>query len=343
MQLRDFHYDLPEELIAQEPLAARRDSRLLCLDGEHGRWRDSEFAQLAQCLRAGDLLVLNDTKVLPARLHGRKRSGGKIEVMVERVVDEQRLLAIIKASKSPPIGSTVILGEGAEFEVVGRQGMLFELTMSGTEPLLSFLDRIGQVPLPPYVKRQPGPQDRDRYQTVYARVPGAVAAPTAGLHFDAHALAEFAGRGIAHVFVTLHVGAGTFLPVRCKTIEEHLMHAERIHVSAEVCATVNQTRAAGGRIIAVGTTTLRTLEAAMISDQLQPACGETRLFIYPGYRFRCVDALVTNFHLPASTLLMLVCAFSGTEATLAAYRHAVAARYRFFSYGDAMFATRTPQ
>ena len=343
MRLRDFHYDLPEELIAQEPLALRRDSRLLCLDGDNGQRRDCVFRDLGRCLKAGDLLVFNDTKVIPARVFGRKRSGGRIEVLIERILGDQRLLAMVRASKTPKIGSYLLLGADTEFEVVGRQGIFFELRMHGGEPLSEFLVRVGEVPLPPYIKRSAKPVDHDRYQTVYARVPGAVAAPTAGLHFDAAMLDKLTGRGIASVFVTLHVGAGTFQPVRCENIEDHQMHAEQVHVPAEACAAINRTRAAGGRIVAVGTTSLRALESAVGDDGVEPICAETELFVYPGYRFRCVDALITNFHLPASTLLILVCAFAGTEATFAAYRHAVAERYRFFSYGDAMFVTRSPR
>jgi S-adenosylmethionine:tRNA ribosyltransferase-isomerase len=334
MRRRDFHFDLPPELIAQEPPAVRGASRLLLLDGADGHTEDRQFAGLPDLLRPGDLLVFNDTRVIPARLFGHKASGGRVEVLVERLLDEFRVLAHVRASKSPKPGMRLEL-EGVSAETLGRDGDLFELRFA--LPVLDTLERHGHMPLPPYIARPDAAADRERYQTVYARRAGAVAAPTAGLHFDQGMLERLAAAGVESAFVTLHVGAGTFQPVRADDIRDHQMHAEWVEVDAAVCEAVARTRARGGRVVAVGTTAVRCLESAAADGTLRPFCGDTAIFIHPGYRFRAVDALITNFHLPESTLLMLVSAFAGYQATLAAYRHAVAERYRFFSYGDAMF------
>jgi len=340
MQRRDFHYDLPTELIAQQPLGERTASRLLCLDGATGVLADRRFSDLPEQLTAGDLVVFNDTRVIPARLFGAKDSGGRVEVLVERTMEDQRVLAHVRASKPPRPGTTLVLGDGIRVEVESRDHDLYVLRFDDRRPVLELLERYGHVPLPPYIRRSDDKLDRDRYQTVYARVPGAVAAPTAGLHFTSELLARLADRGVQSAFVTLHVGAGTFQPVRAERLEDHRMHSERVEVGEQTCQLVHDTRDRGGRVIAVGTTVVRSLEAASASGRAEPFSGATDLFITPGYRFRAVDALVTNFHLPESTLLMLVCAFGGYEAVMAAYRHAVQDCYRFFSYGDAMFVTR---
>ncbi|KAF0192133.1 MAG: S-adenosylmethionine:tRNA ribosyltransferase-isomerase [Gammaproteobacteria bacterium] len=336
----DFRFELPAELIAQQPLPSRTASRLLCLDGDSGAVADCMFSDILQRVWPGDLLVLNDTRVIPARLHGHKATGGAIEVLVERVVDDTTVLAHVRASHAPLPGSRLHLADTV-VTVVRRRGDLFELSCAGIDGSISaLLERAGKVPLPPYIQREALPEDRERYQTVYARQPGAVAAPTAGLHFDDAMLETLRQAGVETAFVTLHVGAGTFQPVRAERLAEHRMHAERAVVTAEVCETVGRVRARGGRVIAVGTTSVRGLEAAFRCGKMQPFSGETNLFIYPGYRFGVVDAMITNFHVSESTLLMLVCAFAGRKNTLHAYRHAVAAGYRFFSYGDAMFITR---
>ncbi|GAB6040318.1 tRNA preQ1(34) S-adenosylmethionine ribosyltransferase-isomerase QueA [Endothiovibrio diazotrophicus] len=342
MLRRDFHYDLPESLIAQAPLPERGASRLLCLDGLPGEVADRRFDDLPSLLRSGDLLVFNDTRVIPARLLGEKDSGGRVEVLVERVTGRHHALAHVRASKSPKPGRRLILEGGAlDAEVTGREGDLFSLHFRGDGTLMELLERHGRVPLPPYIERAPAGEDRQRYQTVYAREPGAVAAPTAGLHFDESMLARLRAMGVAQGFVTLHVGAGTFQPMRAERVEDHHMHPERVEVSDALCTQVAEARRRGGRVVAVGTTAVRSLEAASRGDEgLAPMRGDTELFITPGFRFRTVDAMVTNFHLPESTLLMLVCAFAGYETVMAAYRHAVAERYRFFSYGDAMWLTR---
>ena len=338
----DFHYDLPESLIAQAPLAERGASRLLCLDGPSGERADRLFSDLPSLLRAGDLLVFNDTRVIPARLLGEKDSGGRVEVLVERVTGLHEALAHVRASKSPKPGRRLILAEGAlEAEVTGRDGDLFALRFADETPLLELLERHGRIPLPPYIERTPDGADRERYQTVYAREPGAVAAPTAGLHFDEPMLDRLRAMGVEQGFVTLHVGAGTFQPMRADRVEDHHMHPEWVEVSERLCGQVAATRERGGRVVAVGTTAVRSLEAASQGEGgLAPFRGDTELFITPGYRFRTVDAMVTNFHLPESTLLMLVSAFAGYQPMMAAYRHAVAEKYRFFSYGDAMWLTR---
>lgn len=332
----DFDYELPPGLIAQEPSAQRAASRMLCLDP----LRDSQIAELPQHLREGDLLVFNDTRVIPARLLGEKDTGGRVEILIERLLGPHEALVQVRASKPPRAGGRLRV-EGAAFVVEGREGEFFRLRLEGEEPLGAVLDRVGHVPLPPYIERADAPADRERYQTVFARAPGAVAAPTAGLHFDEALLAAIRARGVETGFVTLHVGAGTFQPLRTEHIAEHRMHRERVSVGAGLCGQIRRTRARGGRVVAVGTTVVRSLEsAALAAGECQPLDGETELFITPGFRFHLVDALLTNFHLPGSTLLMLVCAFGGREAVLAAYAHAVRERYRFFSYGDAMFIPR---
>lgn len=337
MKKSDFHFDLPPELIAQTALPERSASRLLVLDAAAETLTDRQILHLPELLRAGDLLVFNDTRVLPARVFGHKQSGGVIEILLERLLGGQEFKAQIRSSKSPRAGSLLILGDDVKVEVLGRDGELFHLRLLAHEPIEQVLDRIGHMPLPPYIQRADTVNDFTRYQTVYARVPGAVAAPTAGLHFDASLLARLSAQGVDFGYVTLHVGAGTFQPMRVAALSEHRMHSEWLSVSAELCANIRRTRAAGGRVIAVGTTVLRALESAARDGEVLPFAGETDIFIFPGYQIRTVDALLTNFHLPESTLLMLVSAYAGRDRILAAYRHAVAERYRFFSYGDAMF------
>jgi S-adenosylmethionine:tRNA ribosyltransferase-isomerase len=340
MQRSEFHFELPDELIAQTPLPERGASRLLVLDGATGAIRDGMFADLPEQLRGGDLLVFNDTRVLPARVIARKPTGGRVELLLERLLGPRRALMQLKASHKPQLQTELELPGGARAQVVARHHAMFELGFD--RDVVQLLEAHGQVPLPPYIARPAQESDRERYQTVFARAPGAVAAPTAGLHFDAAMLESLAARGVEHVFLTLHVGAGTFAPVRTERIEDHELHAEWLEVSADTCAAVERCRAAGGRVVAVGTTSVRALETAARDGKLEPFAGDSRLFIYPGFGFRVVDAMVTNFHLPESSLLMLVCAFAGREPTMAAYRHAVAERYRFFSYGDAMLVTPNP-
>lgn len=339
MNVSDFHFDLPDELIARYPLAQRSASRLLSLDGATGQTAHHQFFDLPTFIAPGDLLVFNNTRVIPARLFGRKETGGQLEILVERITGVHTLLAHVRASKSPRAGQTIILEDHSVLRVQGRQGALFELVSETEEPVLDLLERIGHMPLPPYVDRPDEATDRERYQTVYALESGAVAAPTAGLHFDQPLLAALADKGIESAFVTLHVGAGTFQPVRVDRIEDHIMHSEIAHVPEETVAAVRRTRARGGRVIAVGTTSVRSLESASKDGQLTSFRGETDIFIFPGYRFQCVDAMVTNFHLPESTLIMLVSAFAGQDHVMAAYDEAIGRRYRFFSYGDAMFIT----
>lgn len=343
MRRSDFQYALPSELIAQQPPGRRGDSRLLHLDCAADRVADRRFADLPALLEPGDLLVFNDTRVLQARLLGRKDTGGRVEILVERVLDPQRVLARIGASKPTRAGCVVHIAAGITATVEGRQEDGFHRLILHGASVEQVLAAHGHVPLPPYIRRADADIDRERYQTVFARRPGAVAAPTAGLHFDQELLGALRARGVAMAWVTLHVGAGTFEPVRCERIEGHRMHAERYEVGAPVCAAVAAARAAGRRVVAVGTTSVRALESAAREDgELVPAAGETDIFIIPGYRFRVVDALLTNFHLPGSTLLMLVAAYAGRERVLAAYRHAVANRYRFYSYGDAMLLSGGP-
>jgi S-adenosylmethionine:tRNA ribosyltransferase-isomerase len=340
MRKSDFHYDLPPELIAQAPLPERTASRLLCLDGGTGKIEDQRFIDLPQRLRTGDLLVFNDTRVIPARLHGEKDTGGRIELLLERVLQDRRVLAQCRASKPPKPGQGLLLEGEVRARVIGRKGEFYEIEFEGAEPLLHVLERIGHIPLPPYIARPDLDADRERYQTVFAQAPGAVAAPTAGLHFDTAMLARLEQMGIERAFITLHVGAGTFQPLRVDDIAQHRMHSEWLEIGLDTTALVNAAKQAGRRVIAVGTTVVRALEtAADDAGCIRPFQGETDIFITPGYRFRSVDALITNFHLPESTLLMLVCAFGGKDNVLNAYRRAVEEGYRFFSYGDAMFVT----
>ncbi|MDE2304211.1 MAG: tRNA preQ1(34) S-adenosylmethionine ribosyltransferase-isomerase QueA [Gammaproteobacteria bacterium] len=334
MRREDFHYELPEELIAQEPAASRSASRLLVLDADRGEVGDRRFLDLPDLLEPGDLLIFNDTRVIPARAFGQKPSGGRVEVLLERVLGGP--LALVQARSSKPLraGGLVAFAGGWQARVLGREGDLFRLEFSGDAQ--RFFETQGAMPLPPYIDRPAAEADRDRYQTVFARVPGAVAAPTAGLHFDATTFSRLESRGVRHTFLTLHVGAGTFAPVRVENVEHHRMHAETIEVPESACAAIATTRAAGRRVIAVGTTVVRALETAAAGGELRPFRGETTIFIRPGHRFRAIDALVTNFHLPESTLMMLCAALAGRRTLLDAYAHAVRERYRFFSYGDAM-------
>ncbi|MBU2887324.1 tRNA preQ1(34) S-adenosylmethionine ribosyltransferase-isomerase QueA [Gilvimarinus agarilyticus] len=342
MQRQQFHYDLPDQLIANHPAKERRDSKLLSLDGATGELQDQSFAQLLDWVEPGDLMVFNDTRVIPARLFARKETGGSVEILVERVLSETRVLAHTRASRSPKPGSCLHLEDGSQLKVVGREGALFILDFA--ESVVPVLNRVGHMPLPPYIDRADTEEDQERYQTVYGRREGAVAAPTAGLHFDQAMLAELKAMGVEQGFVTLHVGAGTFQPVKADNIEDHTMHTEVVEVGACVCEQIAATRARGGRVIAVGTTSVRSLESAARAHggTIAPFQGETDIFIYPGYQFNVVDCLVTNFHLPESTLLMLVSAFAGYDNAMGAYRHAVQKQYRFFSYGDAMFIQRNP-
>jgi len=332
----DFHYDLPPELIAQAPLAQRSASRLLVVNVPEKRFADKQFTDLTGFLRDGDLLVFNDTRVLPARLYGKKETGGAVEILIERVTGAHEAVAQIGVSKKPKAGSRILLEDSSALEVLGREGEFYTLRHKGPEALEKLLLRLGHMPLPPYIARADEAADAERYQTVYARAPGAVAAPTAGLHFDAPLLDALRAKGVDFGYVTLHVGAGTFQPLRSERVEDHTMHREWLNVGAELVEKMRHARARGGRVIAVGTTVVRALESALRDGQVQPFAGETQIFIFPGYRIASVDALITNFHLPESTLLMLVSAFAGRELMLDAYRHAVEQRYRFFSYGDAM-------
>ncbi|HHB12627.1 MAG TPA: tRNA preQ1(34) S-adenosylmethionine ribosyltransferase-isomerase QueA [Chromatiales bacterium] len=337
MRKSDFRYHLPESLIAQYPAPERSASRLLVLDAQ-GQVHDRRFRDLPRLLRPGDLLVFNDTRVMRARLFGRKETGGRVEVLVERLLAPDRVLAQVRASKTPRPGSRILVGD-FQLVVEGRQDDLFLLALESGE-FHAVMAAHGHMPLPPYIRRGDESFDESRYQTVYARREGSVAAPTAGLHFDEALLEVLGEMGVRQARVTLHVGAGTFQPVRTEDLSQHRMHAEWLEVDQAVCDAVAETRRRGGRVVAVGTTSVRSLETAAAEGGLRPFSGETRLFITPGYEFRVVDALVTNFHLPESTLLMLVCAFAGYEAVMAAYRHAVEREYRFFSYGDAMFLER---
>ena len=336
MKKSDFHYDLPPELIAQQPLPQRSASRLLVVDVVRQAFADRKFTDLPEYLRAGDLLVFNDTRVLQARLFGRKETGGAAEILIERILGTHEALAQIVVSKKPSDGSAIVLDDGTRLRVLRRDGEFYTLRFEGAEPVEKLLARIGRLPLPPYIARDPDSADAERYQTVFARAPGAVAAPTAGLHFDAALLDKLRAAGVESGYVTLHVGAGTFQPLRSERIEDHVMHREWLNVGAGLVEQIRRARERGGRVIAVGTTVVRALEAALRDGQVQPFAGETQIFIFPGYRISAVDGLITNFHLPESTLLMLVASLAGRELILAAYRHAVAERYRFFSYGDAM-------
>jgi S-adenosylmethionine:tRNA ribosyltransferase-isomerase len=340
MKLSDFDYQLPPELIAYQPLAKRTESRLLVLDPSNPQVEDQYFYQLPQFLKAGDLLVFNNTKVIPARLYGKKASGGKLEVLIERIQNPQLALAHIRASKSPKTGAILELEDAFQVRVLGREGELFQLQLTEQASFFELLDQYGHIPLPPYIERPDLVSDRERYQTVYAEKLGAVAAPTAGLHFDQMLLNQLAEQGIASTTVTLHVGAGTFQPIRTEDLSQHIMHAEYVEVSAATCEAIRACKARGGRVVAVGTTSVRSLETAAQNASLQPYTGDTRLFITLGYEFKVVDVLITNFHLPQSSLLILVSAFAGYEPIKAAYQHAIKQAYRFFSYGDAMLLFR---
>ena len=337
MQRSDFHFDLPPELIAQYPLESRTDSRLLCLNGKDGALQDRRISDLRQLINPGDLLVFNNTRVIPARLFGTKQTGGKVEILVERILEGDQLLAHIRASKSPKPGSAIAIAKDCEFVVTDRRNDLYRLVCKSSLPVRQILEQHGHIPLPPYINRDDSELDINRYQTVYAQQDGAVAAPTAGLHFDSALIEALQANGVNTAYVTLHVGSGTFQPVRVDNIKEHEMHSEYAEVNQAVCDSIHETRANGKRVIAVGTTTLRSLETASQSGELHPYEGETDIFIYPGVPIHTVDVLITNFHLPESTLLMLVCAFAGKDNIFNAYQHAIDQGYRFFSYGDAMF------
>ncbi|MDX1525551.1 MULTISPECIES: tRNA preQ1(34) S-adenosylmethionine ribosyltransferase-isomerase QueA [Idiomarinaceae] len=345
MNVKDFAFELPDELIARYPQPERSASRLLCLDGPTGQVQHQQFKQIVEQLQAGDLLVFNDTRVIPARLLGEKVSGGKVEVLVERIIDEHRAWVHLRSNRSPKAGARMILEGAVEVEMLGRNDALFELYFHTEQPLLEVLEQFGHMPLPPYIDRPDEASDKERYQTVYNKKPGAVAAPTAGLHFDETILQQLRAKGVEFAYVTLHVGAGTFQPVRVDNITEHHMHSEYAEVPEQTVAAIAATRARGGRVIAVGTTSVRSLESAaqaakQAGTELAPFFADTDIFIYPGYEFQLVDAMITNFHLPESTLIMLVSAFAGQAQVMAAYAAAVAEKYRFFSYGDAMFVTR---
>lgn len=340
MRTTDFDFNLPDQLIAQFPTPERSASRLLRLDGKSGQLNDCWFRQLPEFLNPNDLLILNDTRVIKARLNGEKASGGKIEVMVERVLDTHRLLAQIRASRSPKPGSLLRIADAFDVEVIERQDDLFLLEILSPTPAIELIDQHGSLPLPPYISHEADNHDAERYQTVFAKQPGAVAAPTAGLHFDDAIMERVKASGIAIAYVTLHVGAGTFQPVRVDDIHEHKMHSELYSVPQETVDAIKLARVRGGKITAVGTTALRALESAAQQGGLKSGSGETDIFITPGYQFRVVERLLTNFHLPKSTLLMLVSAFAGTDNIKSAYQHAIDAQYRFFSYGDAMLIER---
>ncbi|MGN0916218.1 MAG: tRNA preQ1(34) S-adenosylmethionine ribosyltransferase-isomerase QueA [Succinivibrio sp.] len=343
----DFNFDLPEELIAVYPSEKRTGCRMLCLDGESGTFCDQHFYDLKNYLKPGDLLVFNDTKVIPARMYGKKDSGGALEFLIERLLSDTSALTHLKASKAPKEGALLHIDGGYDVVVKGRQGELFEIETVGGTSLLDILDKVGHIPLPPYIDRPDESLDRERYQTVYSKVPGAVAAPTAGLHFDEEQINSLKEMGVNTAFVTLHVGAGTFQPVREDDIKNHHMHKEFVHLSKEVSDLVIKTHKEGHRVIAVGTTAVRSLESAAAyaksigsDDEIVPFSNDTSIFIFPGYSYQVVDCLITNFHLPESTLIMLVSAFAGYSVTLNAYRHAVEEKYKFFSYGDCMFITK---
>jgi S-adenosylmethionine:tRNA ribosyltransferase-isomerase len=340
MQTQDFDFYLPDSLIAQHPASARNASRLLQLDGNTGRLQDSQFIDLASFLNVGDCLVFNDTRVIKARLFGEKSTGGAVELLVERVLDTHHVLAHIRASRAPKAGARLKLAYAIDAEVIGRDDDLFHVKFLGDASVLDLLEQFGALPLPPYITHAAEAQDDERYQTVYAKHAGAVAAPTAGLHFDVAMLNQLKAKGIQIAYVTLHVGAGTFQPVRVDNIKDHKMHSEIYHISPETVAAITSTKAKGGNIIAVGTTSLRALESAAQLHNVQAGQGETSIFITPGFQFKVVDKLITNFHLPKSTLLMLVSAFAGFAHIKQAYQHAVSTEYRFFSYGDAMLISK---
>ena len=336
MKKSDFHFDLPPELIAQAPLPDRSDSRLLLVPPGDVPFQDRQFRDLPELLQAGDLLIFNDTRVIPARLYGQKQTGGQVEILIERLLPDQCVRAQVGASKSPKAGSGITLTDGTVLTVLGRDDEFYRLRFETEEPVETVLNRLGKMPLPPYIQRDADADDDTRYQTVFARHAGAVAAPTAGLHFDQEILTQLQAKDVQLGHITLHVGAGTFQPMRAEHLKDHVMHSEWLNVGAELCAQIAATKARGGRVIAVGTTVLRALETAIVDGTVKPFAGDTQIFIFPGYRIRSIDALITNFHLPESTLLMLVSAFAGKDRIFAAYRHAVSQQYRFFSYGDAM-------
>ena len=339
MRLSDFDYELPDELIAQHPAEERSLSRMLHVDSANGEIVDRQFLDLPLLLRAGDLLVFNNTRVMAARLHGQKETGGKVEILIERVIEPTRCLAHVRASKSPKVGSSLLV-EDTQITMVARHDNLFELQLENAADFYQLMESHGHMPLPPYIDRDDGADDEERYQTVFAKEMGAVAAPTAGLHFDDAMLNTLSEMGVDQAEVTLHVGAGTFQPVKTENLDKHIMHSEWLSVSDDTVEKIKACKARGGRVVAVGTTSVRSLETAAKEGELKPYQGDTRLFIRPGYQFQVVDLLLTNFHLPQSTLLMLVSAFAGYENIMRAYRHAVEQRYRFFSYGDAMLLER---
>lgn len=342
MRVTDFSFDLPDELIARYPMAQRTASRLLTLDGNTGTLADKQFTDLLEMINPGDLMVFNNTRVIPARLFGQKASGGKLEILVERMLDDKRILAHVRSSKSPKVDSIINLDGGYEMKMAARHDALFELELLSDLTILEVLEAVGHMPLPPYIDRPDEDADKERYQTVYNQNPGAVAAPTAGLHFDDVMLEALKAKGVNIAFVTLHVGAGTFQPVRVDNVLEHKMHSEWANVPQDVVDLIAQTKAAGKRVVAVGTTSVRSLESAARASEgeLTAFSGDTDIFIYPGYQFQIVDAMITNFHLPESTLIMLVSAFAGFDHVMVAYQHAITQKYRFFSYGDAMFVTK---
>ncbi|MCL1059066.1 tRNA preQ1(34) S-adenosylmethionine ribosyltransferase-isomerase QueA [Shewanella gelidimarina] len=342
MRVADFSFELPDELIARYPTPERTASRLLSLDGNSGALADLQFTAILEQVQPGDLMVFNNTRVIPARLFGKKQSGGKLEILVERMLDDKRILAHVRSSKSPKVDAIICLDGGYEMKMCARHDTLFELELQSDKTILEVLEEVGHMPLPPYIDRPDEDADKERYQTVYNQTPGAVAAPTAGLHFDDAMLAALKEKGVNTAFVTLHVGAGTFQPVRVDEILDHKMHSEWAEVSQEVVDLIATTKANGCRVIAVGTTSVRSLESAAKASlaELEPFKGDTDIFIYPGYQFQIVDAMLTNFHLPESTLIMLLSAFAGFDEVKNAYQHAIAQKYRFFSYGDAMFVTK---
>lgn len=341
MQLSDFNFELPSELIARYPVSRRSESRLLCVGSKPGDLVHRTFHEILGLINEGDLLVFNDTKVIPARLIGQKTTGGQIEILVERILNERRILAQVRASKAPRIGDYLLFSSGIRFVVVNRQHQFYELLYNDSDrPILEVIESIGQIPLPPYMHRTPEESDKERYQTVYAKHKGSVAAPTAGFHFDEDLLQQLRDKKVDMGYLTLHIGVGTFSPVRVDNIKEHKMHAEYLEVGETLCEKIKMAKARGKRVIAVGTTSIRALETASHSGTTEPYQGETSIFIYPGYQFRAVDVLITNLHLPCSTLLMLVSAFAGYDNVMQAYKAAVANGYRFYSYGDAMWVNK---
>lgn len=342
MKLNDFNFDLPPDLIAKFPLAKRSGSRLLTLNNPTGEISHGHFSDIIDQLNEHDLLIFNDTKVIPARLFGKKKTGGLVEILIERILDNQRILTQMRVSKPLKIGDKIYIGKDICFMLRERCGAFFELLLEYPTqiPLIELIEQVGEIPLPPYLHRSPNDVDKIRYQTIYAQHNGSVAAPTAGLHFDDSLMASLKTKKIEMGFLTLHIGAGTFAPIRTENIKDHKMHSERFSISERLCAQIKAARKRGGRIIAVGTTTLRALESASRGGEIQPYCGETNIFIYPGYHFNCVDVLITNLHLPSSTLILLVAAFAGIEHVRRAYQAAIEQRYRFYSYGDAMWVTQ---